>query len=126
MYMLDLFPRAEFIDDIINEIQQLANQIDHGHFFVLAKVDHLALQPITHGAPFDFLNQHPAIQTKAKISIHEQVECGDNSLKQRGNGDGIVNARRNVADAKLQSWEERMRATVPPDLFAVVDAARLD
>src|SRR5205085_2779055 len=126
MNMLDLFARAEIIDDIVNEIQQLANQIDHGNFFVLAKVDHLALQPVTHGAPFVFLNQHPAIQTKAKISIHELVEFGDNSLKQRGDGDSIVNACRNVADAKLQSWEKRMRAAVPPDLFAVVDATGLD
>src|SRR5437764_6513641 len=126
MYMLDLLTRAEFIDDIINEIQQLANQIDHGHFFVLAKVDHLALQSITHGAPLVFLNQHPAIQTKAKVSIHELVEFGDNSLKQRGNRDGVVNTRRNVADAKFQGWEERMGTAVPPNLFAVVDAARLD
>jgi len=38
MYMLDLFARAEFVDNIINEIQQFANQIDYRHFFVLKQL----------------------------------------------------------------------------------------
>ncbi len=34
---------------------------------------------------------------------------GDDGLKERGDGNGIINARRDVADAKLKRWKERMR-----------------
>src|SRR5207302_10374367 len=122
---LDFFARVELVNDVVNKIQQLANQIDHRHFLILAKVDHLALQTITHGSPFVFLNQHPAIQPEAEIPVHQLIELGDDCLEQRRNGDRVVDASRNVTDAKLEGWKERMRAAVPPNLFAVIDTAGL-
>src|SRR5207248_10324772 len=80
----------------------------------------------THGAPLVFLNQHPAIEAEAEILIDQFVEFGDDGLEKRGDGDGVVDARGNVADAKLECRKEWMRPGIPPNLFAVVDAAVLD
>ena len=65
--MLDLLARPEFVHHVVNKVQQLENQIARRHFFLLAKVDHLAVDSPTHGAPFVFLNQHAPVKAKAKI-----------------------------------------------------------
>ena len=54
------------------------------------------------------------------------VELGDDGLAQRGDGDGLFQAHRHVADAELERREMRMRADVPPDLLRVVDAVGAD
>ena len=52
-------------------------------------------------------------------------QFGDQGLAKRRQGNGVLRAR-HVADAELDSLKEWMRANIPPDFFAVIDAARLD
>ena len=47
-------------------------------------------------------------------------------LDERGDGDGLVSAKRDVADADFDGVEEGMRANVPPDFLGVVDGVGLD
>src|SRR6478672_7241978 len=42
--MLDLFTRAEAVNDIVDELQKLTNEVSYGHFFALAEIDHLAIK----------------------------------------------------------------------------------
>ena len=54
------------------------------------------------------------------------VELDRHGLEERGEGDRLLDPHRHVADAELEGVEERVRADVPPDLLAVVDAVGLD
>src|SRR5712664_2597347 len=115
--VLDLFPRAEIVEHVVDKLQQLANQIFGGNFLLFAKIDHHAVQTVTHGAPLVLLNQHAPVETKAKVLLDQAGEFGDDGLEQSGDGDSVVDARGNVADAKLQRREKRMRPAIPPDLL---------
>src|ERR1700733_11802053 len=53
-------------------------------------------------------------------------ELARRSLNQRGDGDALLRAQRNVADADLDRIEEGMRPNIPPDFFCVVDGLSLD
>src|SRR2546425_4245256 len=121
--MLDLFARAEIVEYVVDEVQQLANQIFYRNFLLLAEINHLPVEPPTHGAPFVFLDQHAAIEAETEILIDQFVELGDDGLEERGDSDCVVNARGNIADAKLQCGKEWMRPVIPPNFLAVVDAA---
>ena len=46
--MPNLFARAKIVHDIVDELQKFTNEIAHGHFPALARIDHLAVEPITH------------------------------------------------------------------------------
>ena len=52
----------------------------------------------------------------------EAPELAGGGLDERGDGDGLVGAEGDVADADLDGVEEGVRADVPPDFFGVVDS----
>src|ERR1041385_4999758 len=124
--MFDLFPRAEFIHNLIDESQKFTNEIANRHFLAFAEIDHLSVESVTHGAPFVLFDQHLVMEPESQIVIEQSVELSDQCLKQSSNGDGVINARRNITDAKLQCGKEGMRPHVPIDLLAIVDASGLD
>ena len=124
--MFDFLTRSEIIQHVIHKLQELANQIADGHLFLFAKIDQLAFQPVTHGAPFVFLNQRATVKPKAKILVDERIQFCDDCLKQRGDGDRVVNASGDIADAKFQRRKIWMRPDVPPYLFPVIDTAGLN
>jgi hypothetical protein len=47
-------------------------------------------------------------------------------LHQRGERDGILNARLRIANSEFDRVEKRMQPDVPPDLLRIVDAIRGD
>ncbi len=53
-------------------------------------------------------------------------EFAGGGLDERGDGDGLLGAKGDVADADLDRVEERVGADVPPDFFCVVDGVGLD
>src|SRR4030095_11883622 len=124
--MLNLLPRAQIVEHVVDKFQKLSHQIPRWYFLLLAKINHHAVEAPTHGAPLVFLNQHAPVQTKAEVLFNQFRQLGDNRLKQGGDRDGVINARGNIADSKLQWWGERMRPAVPPDLLPVVNATCLD
>src|SRR4030095_10726940 len=125
MNVVNLFSRSQLINYVVDKLQQLQNQTPDRNFRLLAKIDHFAVESITNGAPLVFLNQHTSIQSEPKVLVDKRIQLRDNRLEKSSNGKRIVDARGNVTNAELQRWEKRMRANVPPDLFAVVDATRL-
>ena len=56
----------------------------------------------------------------------EAPELAGGGLDERGDGDGLVGAEWDVADADFDGVEEGVGADVPPDFFGVVDAVGLD
>src|SRR6267143_666176 len=67
--VLHFFARPEVVQYVVDKVQQLENQIARWHFFLLAKVDHLAVEPPTHRTPFILLNQHAPIEAKAQVLV---------------------------------------------------------
>src|SRR6266404_9050390 len=125
MDVLDLFARAQIVQYVVNEVQQFEHEISCRHFFLFTEINHLTFQSPAHSAPLVFLNEHAPVETEAEILFHQLRQLGNNGLEQRGDSDRVIDARGDVADAKLQGRKNRMRPAVPPDLFAVVDAASL-
>src|SRR6185503_13884791 len=114
------------IEHVVNNVEQLQNQVAHRHFLLLTEIDHLAVETPTHCAPLVFLNQHAPVKAETEVLFNQHVELRDDRLKQRGDGNRIVNARGDVADSKFKGGEKWMRANIPPNLFAVIDTLRLD
>src|SRR6202008_964360 len=46
-------------------------------------------------------------------------------LRERGNGHGFLDSRRNVEHAEFQCAERGVRPDIPPNLLAVVDGVQL-
>src|SRR6185295_8781942 len=53
--VLDLFPRAQVIQNVINKHKQFANEITDWNFSPLAKVDHFPIESVAHCSPLVFL-----------------------------------------------------------------------
>ena len=56
----------------------------------------------------------------------QSAEIRSGGLDERGDGDGLFGAQRDVAGAHFNGIEERMRPDVPPDFLGVVDAVGAD
>ena len=124
--MFDLFARIEFINDIIDKFEQFANQIFDRNFFLFAQIEQFSVETVTNRPPFVFLNQTAVIKPEAEIFVDQSIKFGNDRLKKRGDGDRVVNARRNVADAKFERREKRMRANIPLNLCRVLHTVHLD
>ena len=124
--VFDLFPRIERIKDIVYKVQKFADKVLDRHLFLLAEIEEHTVEAISDRAPFIFLNQPPMVQTEPQVFVYQDVKLGDDRLKQRRNGDRVVNARRYVANAKFERRKFWMRPNVPPDLGRIGYSIHLD
>ena len=72
--MFDLFARAEIVEHVVDEIQQLQHEISCRHFFLFAEIDHLAFQSPAHCTPLVLLNQSATIEAEAEVIDFEAGE----------------------------------------------------
>jgi hypothetical protein len=63
--------------------------------------------------------EHFVMQPERKILLEKLIYLRDKCLDQRGNCNCVINAGGNIADAKLQRWEEWMWAHIPIDLLKI-------
>src|SRR6267378_6242504 len=109
---------AQFVDDIVDEGEQLDGKVAHGHFGLLAEIDELAFDAVAGGAPLVFLDEGAAVDAKAHVAGVEAVELDDNGLGEGGDGYGFFDFGGDIAHAEFEGAERRMRADVPPDFLA--------
>src|SRR6266849_6852382 len=124
--VLDGAAAAEVVDHVVDEGEQLDGKIAHGHFGLLAEIDELAFDAVASGAPLVFFDERTAVQAEAHISSVQAMQLDDDGLGERGDGHGFFNLSGDIAHAELEGAERWMRANVPPDLLAGVDAVELD
>jgi hypothetical protein len=94
---------------------------------LLAEVDHFAVEAVADGAEFVLHEQRARVLAEVLI-VRGAVKVPElgRGLDERGDGDRLFGAERDVAGADFDGVEEGMRADVPPDFFGVVDAVGLD
>src|SRR5262245_45841457 len=125
-HVVDLASAPEIVHDIVDELDQLDSELAHRHFDALAEIDQLAVNPPPRGAPLVFLDERAVVAPEAEVPFPQAKELDDDGLRERGDGDRGARSGRHIADAEFQRAEHRMRAQIPPDLLAVVDAVQLD
>ena len=76
MDVVDLFARAELVDDVVDEFEEFEDQIADRDFLALAEVDQFPVEPIARGAPFVFADQRAPIDAEAEILAMQFVEFG--------------------------------------------------
>src|SRR6185503_1275982 len=118
-------PAPQLIQHIVDPREVLGEQRALRRLALLAEVDQRAVDAVPQRAPLVLHQQRPAVLPPALILLVQPVELYGGRLNQRGDGQGLVHAHRDVADAYLERRENRMRPDVPPDLLGVVDRVRL-
>ena len=126
MDVVDLVAAAEFVDDVVDEGEVFEDELARGDFLLFAEVDQLAVEAVADGAELVLHQQGAGVLAVVLVAGVEAPELAGGGLDERGDGDGLVGAQRDVADADFDGVEEGMRADVPPDFFGVVDAVGLD
>ncbi len=104
----------------------LLEEIALGDFLLAAEVDEIAVEAIADGAEFVFHQQGARVLAEVLVGGVETIEIGGGGLDERGDGNGLFGAKRDVAGADFDGVEEGMRADVPPDFLGVVDAVGAD
>ena len=66
------------------------------------------------------------MEPEGQIPIQQFIDLCDQCLKKGCDSDGVIDASRNIADAKFQCWEKRVWTHVPIDLPTIIDAAGFD
>src|SRR6266545_2485377 len=120
--VLDLGARAELVDHVVDELQQLQRQLPHRHLSQLAEVDQLAVDAPAHGPPLVLADQAGQVLAEAEVPRPQDQELGADRLDQRGDAHDLVHPGARVADAELDGRVLPVRSQVPPDLLAIVDA----
>ena len=123
IHVADLFSGAELVDDIVNELDQLQRQVAHWYLLLLAEVDQAALKAVPDGAPLVLVDQVGLVLAEPLVLPAELEQLGADRLDQGGQAEGFVHPGGGIADPELDGGVEDVRAQVPPDLLAVVDAA---
>src|SRR6185369_11536042 len=98
----------------------LLDKIAERHHFAAAKVDQLALDAMPLCQPTVLRNQCRKIMPPTLIAALQCHKDSNDGLERGGDGDCIVEPRRDVADAHLKGGEFCGRAEVPPDLRGVL------
>src|SRR6267142_3406089 len=120
----DLAPRSQRIDDVIDELQELDRELAHRDLLGLAEVDQLCIHAAAHRAPLVLLDELRRVLAEANVALAQHEELCADRLDQRGDAEGLLDLCGRVADPELDRRVEGVRAQVPPDLLAVVDALR--
>src|SRR6266498_2920744 len=126
VYPLDLLAGAQLVHDVVHELEHLSREVAEGHLDFLAAIDQFPVDSPAARAPLVLEDQRAAVTPPAQVLDTQFVELHADRLDQRRDRYRLVHAHRNVADAELDRLEEGVRAEIPPDLLAVVDAVRLD
>src|SRR5712664_1888056 len=126
VHVLDGAAAAEVVDHVVDEGEQLDGKVAHGHFGLLAEIDELAFDAVASGAPLVFFDEGAAVNAEAHVAGVEAMQLDDEGLGERGDGHSFFDFGGDIAHAELERAERRMRAHVPPDFFAAVDAVELD
>src|SRR2546423_14344323 len=116
----------KFVDFGGNKFHQLVEQTAGLDFLFAAKIDELAFDAVTRGAPAILIEQPAAINAEGRILPEQFVELRNYGLDQGGDREGIVDARLRIADAHFQGVEKWMEPDVPPDFLGVIDATGFD
>src|SRR6266566_6330106 len=124
--VVNLAAAAQVINYVIDEVQQFADRVTHAETALPHEIDLRGIQAIAHCAPLVFIDEIARQHVGAHAALVQPGQHGDEGLAERCNGERIFHADRYVADTKFDGLEERMRAYIPPDLFAVIDAASPD
>ena len=122
--MASRLPSSSTTGSIEDEI--FLDEIAQRDFLLLAEVDELAVEAVADGAEFVFHQQRPRVLAEVLVRGMEAIEISRGGLDERGDGDGLLGAERDVAGADFDGVEEGMGANVPPDFFGVVDAVGAD
>src|SRR5216684_5789698 len=126
VHVLDGAAAAEVVDHVVDEGEQLDGKVAHGHFGLLAEIDELAFDAVASGAPLVFFDEGAAVNAEAHVAGVEAMQLDDEGLGERGDGHSFFDFGGDIAHAELERAERRMRAHVPPDFFAAVDAVELN
>src|ERR1700716_1638308 len=126
LQVLDLSARAESVDDIVDELEELDREVLHRHLGLLAEVDELRVHPAAHRAPFVLLDEARQVASEPLILLAKDEELRADGLGEGGQAERLLDTRRRIAHAELDCWKERVGSQVPPDLPAVVDRSGLD
>jgi len=122
----DFFAAAEFVDDVVDEVEVFKEEVFEGDFDLFAEVDEFAIEAVAGGAPLIFHDEGAAVEAEALVVGVELIEFGDGGLEEGGDGNGFVEAHGEVHDAELEGGEVGVWADVPPDFLGVVDAVGFD
>src|SRR5215471_2973513 len=126
VYPLDLVARAELVHDVVHELEHFPGELAEGDLDLLAEVDQLTVDAVAAGPPLVLEDQRPAVAPPAQVLGAQLVELDADGLDQGRQRNRLVGPHRDVAHAELDRLEEGVRADVPPDLLAVIDAVGLD
>src|SRR5713226_178660 len=126
VHVLDGAAAAEVVDHVVDEGEQLDGKVAHRHFGFLAEIDELAFDAVASGAPLVFFDEGAAVNAKAHVGGVEAMELDDDGLCQCGDGNSLLYLGGDIAHAELKGAERGVRADVPPDFLAAVDAVELD
>src|SRR5579859_28305 len=126
VHVFDGAAAAEFVDHVVDEFEQFDGEVAHGYFSLFAEVDQFAFDAVTRGAPLIFLNKRSAVDAEAHVAGVQAVQLDNDGLGERGDGHGFLDFGGDIAHPEFEGAEGGMRANVPPDFFAAVDAVELD
>ena len=118
---MDLLARTEYVDDIVDELEELNREVLHRHLGLLSEVDELRVHAAAHRAPLVLLDEARQVAPEPLVLLSQHQELCADGLDERGDAQRLLDTRGRVADAELDRGEERVRPQIPPDLPAVVD-----
>src|SRR5207253_26128 len=126
LHVFGLLTRAESVDHVVDELEELDGKVLHRHLGLLAEVDELGIHPAAHRPPLVLLDEAREVASEALILVAEHQELCADGLDERGETERLLDTRRGIAHAKLDRGKEGVRPEIPPDLPAVVDGSGLD
>src|SRR5689334_24818775 len=65
--MFDFVPGTERVEDVINEIEQLANKVFDRDFFLFSEIKEHAIEPVSYRSPLVLLDQSAMVKPKAEV-----------------------------------------------------------
>src|SRR3989442_742834 len=119
-------PAAQVVHDVVHEFEQFGNELAHGHFGFLAKVDEFSIDAVTRRAPLVFFDECAPVKAPTDVALVQAVELHNDRLGERGDRHRLFHFGGDIEHAEFEGAEGGVRAHVPPNLFAVVDAVQLD
>src|ERR1700724_1179269 len=83
VYRPDLAAGTQLVDDVVHEFQHLAHELPKRHLDLFAEVDHLAVDPVTAGAPLVLEDERSPVPPEPQVLLAELEKLDANRLKKR-------------------------------------------